>query len=57
MSAKDNQPPRIDNQPPLRIVEVVLPDRLKELEDLVPFDPTIVDEDRRSRDDNSWRWN
>jgi len=57
MSAKDNHPPRIDQLPTLPIVEVEVPDRLKELEDLVPFDPSIVDEDRRDRDDDSWRWN
>jgi hypothetical protein len=57
MSAKDNQPPRIDQLPTLQIVDVEVPDRLKELEDLVPLDPTIVDEDRRSRNDDDWRWN
>ena len=57
MSTKDNQTSRVTELPALQIVEVVVPDRLTELEDLVPLDPTIVDEDRRSQNDDSWRWN
>jgi hypothetical protein len=53
---EDNQHlPRIEDLPTFQIVEIEVPNRLEKLEELMPFDPSVLDEDRRYRDD--WRWN
>lgn len=56
MSTKESPRPRIDELPTLQIVEVEVPDRLRELEDLVPLDPSVLDE-AKPEFPGQWRWN